>query len=144
MPAPTEPKVTTSVALPTNVVTGLTTTFTAVLGPVVVLQVSVTVAGVAVRRFWADTGRVVATIPAISHKADRLARSIESFISKSCSSTFSASVPSPTFLFGMDLNLFNELANPGQPISVTHMQNRIEKHRKLPMVLPPVTRIRPK
>jgi hypothetical protein len=73
MPVPTEPKVTTSVALPVKGVTGLTTTFTAVLGPVVVLQVSVTVAGVAVRRSTADTGRVVATIPAISHKADRLA-----------------------------------------------------------------------
>ena len=52
-PAPIDPAVTTSVLEPVKAVIGLTITFTAVLGPVAVLQVRVTEPGVAVKRFTA-------------------------------------------------------------------------------------------
>jgi Ni,Fe-hydrogenase III small subunit len=81
-PAPPEPKVTVKVALPTNAVTGLMTTLTGVPGPVAVLQVRVTVPGVAVRRFTALAGIDDPTKARTSHKADRLAWSADSFISK--------------------------------------------------------------
>jgi len=52
-PAPIEPADTISVLEPVKAVIGLTITFTAVLGPVAVLQVRVTEPGVAVKRFTA-------------------------------------------------------------------------------------------
>ena len=52
-PVPIEPADTTSVLEPVKAVIGLTITFTAVLGPVAVLQVRLTVPGVAVRTFTA-------------------------------------------------------------------------------------------
>jgi hypothetical protein len=72
---------------PVNNGDGLTITFAAVPGPVAVLQVSVTEAGVAVRRSTAVAGMVDPTSAATSHRADRLAWSDDFFISKSCSRT---------------------------------------------------------
>jgi hypothetical protein len=86
-PVPTDPNVTASVLEPVNGVTGLTITFAAVPGPVAVLQVRETVAGVAVRRSAAVAGMVDPTSARTSHKADRLAWSDDIFISKSCSRT---------------------------------------------------------